>query len=320
MNSNSNNSVIPVRELGRSGLRVSSIGFGAATLGGAYGAVDKATARDAIAAGLAAGMNFFDTSPFYGKTLSENTLGECLSGVARDRYVMATKVGRYDIRDFDFTAERIRRSVDESLQRLRCGHIDLLQLHDIEFWSLERIIEEAVPELQRLKQAGKVRAVGITGYPLAIFRRVLAVTEVDAILSYCHYTLADSTLADEVPWLTERGIGVINGSPLSMGLLSSNGPPAWHPASPALRAACVAASALCQRAGVELGELAFQYALLAPGIASTLVGIRSSADVERNMAVWQKPLDLALLAQVQAVLAPHHNQPWKSGLPENNGP
>jgi L-galactose dehydrogenase len=318
MNPSSADSTIPIHVLARSGLRLPALGFGAATLGGAYGTVDMSAARAAIAAGLAAGMHYFDTSPFYGKTRSESILGECLKGVPRDRYVMATKVGRYGTHDFDFSAARVRASVEESLQRLNCEYLDLIQCHDIEFCSLRQIINEAIPVLQELKKIGKVRAIGITGYPLKVFREVLAKTDIDTMLSYCRCNLLDQTLCAEMPWLAARRIDIINGSPLSMGLLSSKGPPPWHPAPAALRAGCQQAAALCAAAGEELGDLALQIAVAMPGVASTLVGISSAVEVERNLALMAKPIDQNLLKDVQAILAPHYNQPWQSGLPENN--
>ncbi len=309
---------IPTRDLGVSGLKLPIIGFGAATLGGAYGKVDMAAAQSAIAAALAAGMTYFDTSPFYGKTRSETILGDCLRTIPRDKYIIATKVGRYDISSFDFSAQRVRASVDASLARLGCDYIDLIQCHDIEFVHLQQVIDEAIPTLQALKKAGKVRAIGITGYPIKIFHQVLSHAHVDAILSYCRQTLLDQSLAHEIPWLAEKGIGIINGSPLSMGLLSSKGPPAWHPAPPAMREACRQAVAICQSAGVELGDLALQVALQTPGIASTLVGISSAVEVERNLTLLAKPIDETLLKAVKDALKPHANVAWQSGLPENN--
>jgi L-galactose dehydrogenase len=309
---------IPTRPLGHTGIIVPILGFGAATLGGAYGPIALSEAERAVHAALAAGMNFFDTSPYYGSTESERALGHCLRGVPRNRYVMATKVGRYGVDKFDFTAARVTASVEESLARLGTDHLDLIQCHDIEFWPLQRIIDETLPALQRLKQSGKVRAIGITGYPLKIFRTVLAQAKVDCILSYCHHTLLDDTLAAEVPWLQQQGVGILNASPLAMGALSTKGPPPWHPAPDGMKAACRAAAALCAERGSDLGRLALHYALSLPGVASTFVGIGSVAELQANLAVLNAPLDHALLAEVQRILAPWHNRPWPSGLVENN--
>ncbi len=308
---------LPTRPLGNTGITVPILGFGAATLGGSYGPMALGEAERAVHAALAAGMNFFDTSPYYGRTESERALGHCLRGIDRNRYVLATKVGRYGDNEFDFTAARVTASVDESLARLGTDHLDLLQCHDIEFWPLQRIVDETLPALQRLKQSGKVRAIGITGYPLKIFRTVLAQAKVDVILSYCHHTLLDQTLAQEVPWLQQQGVGILNASPLSMGLLSSKGPPPWHPAPDGMRAACRAAVALCAEQGNDLGRLALQLALTLPGVASTFVGIGSVAELERNLAALDPLLDGELLDQVCTIIQPWHNHTWSSGLPAN---
>jgi L-galactose dehydrogenase len=232
--------------------------------------------------------------------------------------VLATKVGRYGDQDFDFSAGRVVASVDESLARLGTDHLDVVQCHDIEFWPLQRIIDEALPALKDLQHAGKIRAVGITGYPLRIFRQVLAQTTVDVVLSYCHHTLLDNTLAAIVPSLDELGIGVLNASPLAMGLLSTKGPPPWHPAPDGMKAACRAAAELCARHGADLGQVALHVALTLPGVASTFVGIGSVAELERNLAAVERAPAPALLAAVQDILAPWHNRTWASGLSENN--
>lgn len=307
-----------MRPLGHTGIIVPLLGFGAATLGGSYGPIALSEAERAVHAALDAGMNFFDTSPYYGRTESERALGHCLRGVPRNRYIMATKVGRYGDKEFDFSAARVTASIDESLARLDTDHLDLLQCHDIEFWPLQRIIDETLPALQRLKQSGKVRAIGITGYPLKIFRTVLAQAKVDCILSYCHHTLLDDTLAGEVPLLQQQGVGILNASPLAMGLLSSKGPPPWHPAPQAMKDACRAAADLCIEAGGDLGHLALQVSLTLPSIASTFVGIGSLVELEANLRTVDQPIDTVLLKRVRGLLEPWRNQVWQSGLAENN--
>ena len=309
---------LPRRALGNTGITVPILGFGAATLGGAYGPVDEADAPRAVRAAIDLGIDFFDTSPFYGKTRSESILGKCLAGIARERYVLASKVGRYGNREFDFSSARITASVDESLARLGCGHLDLIQCHDIEFWPLQRIIDETLPALCRLRDAGKVRAIGITGYPLKIFRIVLAQARVDVVLSYCHYALTDTTLAAELPWLHAQGVGVINASPLSMGLLTERGAPSWHPADAELRALCRRAWEHCRARGVDLADLALRFALANPDVASTFVGISSEAELRANLASADQPIDPLLLSEVQAILAPVKDRTWPSGIPENN--
>ena len=309
---------LPTRPLGHTGLTVPILGFGAATLGGSYGPMALSEAERAVHAALAAGMYFFDTSPYYGRTESERALAHCLRGVPRDRYVLATKVGRYGDQEFDFSAARVTASVDESLARLGTDHLDLLQCHDIEFWPLQRIIDETIPALQQLRQSGKVRAIGITGYPLKIFRTVLAQAKVDCILSYCHHTLLDDTLAGEASWLQQQGVAILNASPLAMGLLSTKGPPPWHPAPEGMKAACRAAAALCATRGADIGQIALDFSLTMPGVAATFVGVGSVAELQANVAALSTPNDSALLAEIRALLAPWHNRTWTSGLVDNN--
>src|SRR5207245_11053413 len=116
-------------------------------------------------------------------------------------FYLATKVGRYGSgeKDFDFSAERVTRSVDESLKRLRLAHIDLIQCQDIEFASLNQVVQETIPALQKLKQQGKVQKIGVTALPLKTFKKVLERTRLDAVLSYCHYCLNDITLVQMFP-------------------------------------------------------------------------------------------------------------------------
>ena len=223
---------------------------------------------------------------------------------------------------FDFSADRVTASVDESLARLGTDYIDLIQCHDIEFWPLQRIIDETLPALVRLKKIGKVRAIGITGYPLTIFRTVLAQAQVDSVLSYCHHTLLDDSLAGEVPWLQAQGVGILNASPLAMGLLSPKGPPPWHPAPAGMREACRQASALCMERRTSLGSLALRFSMTLPGVTSTFVGIGSVAELHANLAALAdksvENSDETLMQEVRAILAPWRNQAWLSGLPENN--
>lgn len=163
----------------------------------------------------------------------------------REAFYLTTKVGRYEQQEermFDFTARRVTQSVYESMARLGVTYIDCVQVHDPEFApDLSIIIHETLPALQSLKEQGVVRRVGVTGYPLRVLRRLLTESPVpvDTCLSYCHHTINDATLVPELlPLLEARGVGLINASPLSMGLLTPRGPPAWHPAYAHQKEAC----------------------------------------------------------------------------------
>lgn len=306
------------QQLGNTGIAVSALGLGGAALGNHYGDLRLADAIATVRTAFELGIDVFDTSPYYGKTLGETVLGQALRGLPRDRYVLMTKCGRYDVDGFDFAPANLRQSLDDSLRRLQTDHVDVFQLHDVEFGDLDRILDETLPALQALKQTGKVRWVGITGLPLAIFRRALArQAPLDTVLSYCHATLFDTTLLDLLPALASKGIGVVNASPAAMGLLANRGPQPWHPADAAIKDRCRQAAELCAGQGVELAELALQYACSLPGIATTLCGAASRAEVAASVAAVERPIDRDLLARVQQVLAPIRGRTWPQGRPEN---
>ncbi len=306
------------RMLGKTGLKVSVLSYGASPLGSVFREVDEAEGIRTVHTALDLGINFIDVSPYYGLTRAETVLGKALRGIPRTQYVLATKVGRYGDAAFDFSAARVTASVEESLRRLNVPYIDLIQCHDIEFGDLDQVVNETIPALRRLQQQGKVRFIGITGLPLKIFRYVLERTDVDSILSYCRYALNNTQLADLIPFLQEKQVGIINGSPLSMGLLTNRGAPAWHPASQEIRETCARAAAFCREQGVDIAKLALQFALANPNIHTTLVGTANPENIRKNVAWMEEPLDEELLAQVQRILAPIHNQIWPSGRPENN--
>lgn len=306
------------RVLDGTGWRVSVLSYGASPLGGVFGEVDESAGIRTVRAALEGGINFLDVSPYYGLTKAETVLGRALKDVPRDSYYLATKVGRYGADEFDFSAARVTKSVDESLARLGVDYVDLIQCHDIEFGSLDRIIDETLPALRRVVESGKARRIGITGLPLKVFRAVLERAEIDTILSYCHYALNDSSLEELLPTLREKQVGVINASPLSMGLLSGKTAlPDWHPAPQEVREACFRAAEHCRSKGADIARLAIQFAVANPNICTTLVGTGSEENIRRNIAWSDEPLDLELLREVQEILAPIHNRSWPSGREEN---
>ncbi|MBW3625804.1 MAG: aldo/keto reductase [Armatimonadetes bacterium] len=306
------------RLLGRTGLNVSVLSLGASPLGSVFRNIDESEGIRTVHEAIDLGINFIDVSPYYGETQAETVLGKALKGFPRDSYILATKVGRYGPDRFDFSAERVTRSVDESLERLRVDVIDVIQCHDIEFGSPNQVIEETIPALRRVREQGKARFIGITGLPLKIFREVLSRTEVDTILSYCRYSLNDASLESIIPFLKEKGVGIISASPLSMGLLTERGAPVWHPAPDALKAAARKAAEHCRERGEDLSRLALQFAVANPDIATTLVGTASLENLKKNVEWAQSPPDPELLNEVREIFRPVQNLTWPSGRPENN--
>ncbi|HLJ55365.1 MAG TPA: aldo/keto reductase [Chthonomonadaceae bacterium] len=306
------------RHLGITGLQVPIVGFGASPLGGVFGPVETGEAAQAVAAAIDLGIDLFDVAPYYGLTRAETVLGDALSTIPRDRYTLATKVGRYGADEFDFTAERVLRSIEESLRRLRVETVDIITCHDIEFVPLEQVIGEAVPALHRARDQGKARFIGVSGLPLSIYSHVLDQVPLDTILSYCHHTLFDAGLAEQLPYLQAQRVGVINASPFAMGLLTAGPLPDWHPAGEDIRAACRAAADHCARRGASLARLSLQFSVSNPGIPTTLTGIRSRREVEQNAAWVAEPMDAGLLAEVEAILAPIRGRSWRSGRSANS--
>lgn len=304
--------------LGQTGLKVSRLSFGGSSLGGVFRAVEESEAIRTVFMAIDLGINFIDCSPFYGITRAETVLGKALKEIPRDDFYMSTKVGRYGDAEFDFSAKRVTASVDESLRRLKIDHIDLIQCHDIEFGSLDQVVNETIPALRKVVEGGKARFVGITGLPLKIFSYVLDRIPADTILSYCHYSLNDTSLEKLVPYLEEKRVGIISASPLSMGLLTERGAPAWHPAPEEIKTACAKAAAHCRSKGVDISQLALQFALANPKIHTTLVGTASPKNLKKNVKWIESAPDQALLAEVQEIMKPILNKTWPSGRPENN--
>ncbi len=306
------------RKLGKTGLDVSILSFGASSLGSVFRPIDENEGIRALHVALDLGVNLIDCSPFYGITRAETVLGKALRGLPRDKVVLATKVGRYGEEQFDFSAERVTRSIDESLGRLGVEHIDIIQCHDIEYVPLDQIVDETIPALRKAQETGKVGFVGITGFPLAIYPAIMDRIEVDTILSYAHYSLNDTTLEGLIPYLVEKDVGIIGASPLSMGLLTNRGTPDWHPATDEIKAGCAAAAAFCREQGVDIAQLAVQFSLSNRDIHSTLIGTANPDNMRRNVEWLDAPVDEALIEAVLEVLAPIRDKTWQTGLPENN--
>jgi L-galactose dehydrogenase len=308
------------RVLGETGLSLPVVSFGASSLGQEFRQVDLAEALRSVRVALDCGMNFIDTSPFYGRGMSEVLLGVALRDVPRDSYLLGTKLGRYAGRHFDFSARRVEESVDISLERMGVSHLDICLCHDIEFVERQQIIDETLPALRKQQELGKVRFIGISGYPMSNFTFVLDRTELDVVLSYNHYTLQNTMFADLVPYLKSKRVGIMNAAPFSARLLTDAPLPAWHKATPIVRETCRQAAEHCRRAGIDLAQLALQFSIAHPEVTTCITG---SANPERiaQWAEWAaQPLDEQLVREVRTILEPIHNWFYIEGRPENNDP
>lgn len=304
------------RELGKTGMKVSSLSFGASSLGGVFHPLKEEEGIKAVHTAVDNGINFIDVSPYYGHLRAEIVLGKALKTIDRNRYYLSTKVGRYGkegANHWDYSARKATESVYESMERLNVDHIDLINVHDIEFADLEQVCAETLPALAELRSKGVVGHVGITNLTLRHFRYVIDHTPagtVESILSFCHYCLNDDALADYLDYFEEKGAGVINASPFSMGLLTERGAPGWHPAPKPLRNLCRKAAEHCRSKGRSIEQLAVGFSTGNPRIATTLFSTTRPEAVVQNIAWAGQPLDEELLAEVKRILEPGFRDTW----------
>lgn len=306
-------------ELGKTGMKISHISFGASSLGSVFRETNEKESFEAVEAAIEGGINFIDVSPYYGHYKAETVLGKALRNIPRDKYYLSTKVGRYGkdgVNTWDYSAKRVTDSVYESMERLGIDHIDLINVHDIEFQAarpggLQLVVDETLPALFELKDKGIVSHVGITDLQLQNLKWVVERCEgVESILNFCHYTLNDDALADFVGFFEQKGVGIINASPLSMGLLSQRGVPDWHPAPKPLVNACQKAAEYCREKGYPIEKLAVQYSVSFPRIASTLFSSANPANVRRNIEWANEEPDWELVNEVKEIIGDQQRVTW----------
>lgn len=304
------------REIGHTGMKVSALSFGASSLGSVFRDTKESEAIAAVHTAVEAGMNFIDVSPYYGHYKAETVLGKALREIPRDKYYLSTKVGRYGkdgVNTWDYSGRRATESVYESMERLGVDYIDLINVHDIEFADLHQVVDETLPALVELREKGVVGHVGITDLQLENLQWVVdhaAAGTVESILNFCHFTLNDDKLLDFLDYFEERGIGVINASPLSMGLLSQRGVPAWHPAPVSLVEACRRAVEHCSAKGYPIEKLAMQFSVSEPRIATTLFSSANPANVAKNIAYVSEQPDMELVSEVKRIIGDQQRVSW----------
>ena len=306
-------------ELGKTGMKISHLSFGASSLGSVFRETNEKESFEAIEAAIEGGINFIDVSPYYGHYKAETVLGKALRNIPREKYYLSTKVGRYGkdgVNTWDYSAKRVTDSVYESMERLGIDYIDLINVHDIEFQAarpggLQLVVDETLPALFELKKKGVVGHVGITDLQLENLKWVVERSKgVESILNFCHYTLNDDALADYIDFFEQHGVGIINASPLSMGLLSERGVPSWHPAPKPLVEACEKAAEFCKAKGYPIEKLAVQYAVSSPHIASTLFSSANPANVRRNIEWANEEPDWDFVKEVKEIIGDQQRVTW----------
>jgi len=303
-------------EIGKTGMKVSDLSFGASSLGGVFHDIRESEGINAVCKAVENGMNFIDVSPYYGHYKAETVLGKALQLISRDHYYLSTKVGRYGKdgkNTWDYSAKRATESVYESLDRLHIDSIDLINVHDIEFVDLNLVINETLPALVELKNKGIVKHIGITDLQLENLKWVIEHTTpgtVESVLNFCHYCLNDDKLVDFLDFFEKHDVGVINASPLSMGLLSERGIPEWHPAPKALVEVCRKAVKHCRSRNYPIEKLAIQFSVSNPRIATTLFSSANPENVLKNIRFAEEPIDWDLVKEVQEIIGDQKRVSW----------
>ncbi|MBP7359050.1 MAG: aldo/keto reductase [Prevotella sp.] len=305
-------------EIGKTGMKVSSLGFGASSLGGVFHDLKEKQGIEAVFTAVESGINFIDVSPYYGYYKAETVLGKALKDIKRDKYYLSTKVGRYGengVNTWDYSAKRVTASVYESMERLNVDYLDIINVHDIEFADLHQVVDETLPALVKLKEEGVVKHVGITDLQLENLKWVIdRVPEgtVESILNFCHYCLCDDKLADFLDYFEQKGVGIVNASPLSMGLLTERGVPDWHPAPKSLVEACTRAAKYCKTKNYPIEKLAMQFSVSNDRIATTLFSTTNPDNVKKNIDSINEPIDWDLVKEVRDVIGDQQRVSWSN--------
>ncbi len=321
--------------LGRTGLSLTRLGLGGASIGGLFSAVTDAEAIRVVDHGWDIGIRTFDVAPLYGYGAAERRFGRALAARPRDEYVLSTKVGRlirptagippgadidrqaFDGREdafyvgtgpvrpvFDYSADGVRRSIDESLTRLGLDRIDIALIHDPDdHWTAA--IGEAYPALARLREQGVVRAIGAGMNQSAMLARFAREGDFDAFLVAGRYTLLDQeAFAELLPLCVDRGIGILIGGVMNSGVLTDPGPASrfnYRPAPPAVVERASRLAAVCERHAVPLRAAAIQFPLAHPAVRSLIAGVRRTEHLDEYPDLMRRPIPADLWAELRAV-------------------
>ena len=306
------------RRLGNTDLDLTLLSLGTSPLGAVFGSINIGEALRSVHVAIDTGINFIDTSPYYGHGMSEILLGQVLPEIPRDKYFLGTKLGRYAQQHFDFSTRRVVESIDVSLERMKVDYLDIVLCHDLEFVELSQIVEETIPAIRQQIKNGKVRYVGVSGYPMKIFKYILERADVDVVLTYNHYTLQNDMALELVPICKTKGVGLMNAAPFSARLLTNVELPVWHKASPQVREVARKAAEHCRKAGSDIAKLALQFSIANPEFTTCVTGSANPNRVAQWVSWAAETIDEQLLGEVREILKPIHNWFYIEGRPENN--
>ncbi|AZI56849.1 aldo/keto reductase [Nakamurella antarctica] len=304
-----------MRDLGRGGLRVDANSFGAAPIANLGREVSDESAHEALEAAWAAGIRYFDVAPHYGLGLGERRLGEFLRSKPRSDYIVSTKVGRLLVenprgaqpddqgfavvseltRRLDYSADGVRRSLDQSLERMGVGHIDVVFVHDPDE-HFQESMDGAFPALEKLRSEGVITSYGAGMNQTAMLTDFVRGTDLDVVMCAGRYTLLEQgALLDLLPAASERGVSIVAAAPFNSGLLARDRPPAgvtynYAPAPAALIERVNAIADVCESHGVSLPAAALQFAMGHPAVATVCTGARTGEQVQRNADLAAFPI------------------------------
>ena len=311
--------------LGRTAVEVTRLGFGGGPLGGLFAPLDDETAAGALAAAWDGGVRYFDTSPHYGIGHSERRIGEFLRGRPRESFTLSTKVGRLLVpqdaagrmdpagfhvpashrRVRDFTRDGIRRSVEDSLERMGLDRIDVLYLHDAEEY-FDDAVRDGYPALAELRSEGTVGAIGAGMYDTAMLTTLVKEADIDVVMQSGRHTLLDHSALDTfLPACEERGVSVIAASIFNSGLLavprpSVDAPYDYGTTTPEILARATRIADVCETHGVTLPQAAMAFPLRHPAVAGIAVGMRSADEARADLASFAADVPAQLWTDLRA--------------------
>ena len=329
---------LPTRPLGRTGLPVTTLGFGSAPLGDLYEKLDDQIAIGAVSAALKAGVTLFDTSPHYGNGLAEHRFGTALRGAPRDSYVISTKVGRTmdawskpatavntDVvspgfagglphkASFDYSYDGAMRSFEQSLLRLGTERIDIILIHDADVWThgkdADKIfglaMDGAYKALEKLRAEKVVKAIGVGINEVAVSERFARAGDFDTVLLAGRYSLLEQPAIETfLPLASEKGIGIMMGGVFNSGILATGAIPGarydYRVAPPEIMERVARIEAVCKAHGVPISDAAMQFPLGHPAVSSVVLGAVKPSEVERNLKSMATKIPAALWADLKS--------------------
>jgi D-threo-aldose 1-dehydrogenase len=308
------------REIGATGVMIGALGVGGGPFGNLLGPVDPDEVRSVVNEALHLGVRYFDTAPVYGMGLSESRLGAALAGVDRSTFVLSTKVGRLlraeappdpelhiDGEPFfkdtppvnpiwDFSAKGVRRSLEESLDRLNLDHADIVLIHEPPDAHVRRAAGEGFRALRDLQRAGQVRAIGLGWDKVEPMIDFVRENRPDCVMVAGRYTLLDQRAAPVLlPLCAELGVAVIAAGVFNSGFLADTGATfEYAPANDAVREQAARVEAVCARHDVPLAAAALQFALRHAAVAGAVIGMRTRTELRQNLELLEVDIPEAL--------------------------